>query len=287
MVGPAQARRVALVIGNSAYQVGPLANPVNDAEAIAGAFADLGFDKVILKKNLGIDGMRTALTELSREAVGADIAVAYFAGHGTERDGRNYLIPVDARLERASDLELQAIALSTVIDQLTGAAKLRLVILDACRNNVFPLTGTQRSIPRGLARVEPGDSTLVAYAATEGTTADDGPGRHCDWKNRALALRQIETAAETLRSRCRGRHAAHRSLLARAQKVDFPTSSSQWSNDPTEKEWIVKAAADLVGGGARGSEQKPHYVTNRWMNASNIIMPTTITESRIRQPPST
>jgi uncharacterized caspase-like protein len=140
---------VALVIGNSAYQVGPLANPVNDAEAIAGAFSDLGFDKVILKKNLGIDGMRAALTELSREAVGADIAVAYFAGHGTERDGRNYLIPVDARLERASDLELQAL--------LAGAAKLRLVILDACRHNVFPLTEAQRSIPRGLARVEPGD----------------------------------------------------------------------------------------------------------------------------------
>lgn len=174
---PAEAgKRVALIIGNSAYQVGPLANPGRDAAAVARAFERLGFDTVISRTNLAAQSMKAALAEIARAASGAEIAVVYYAGHGTEREGRNYLIPVDARLERASDLELQAIALPTVIDQIAGATKLRLVILDACRNNVFPLAGAKRATTRGLARIEPDNNTLVVYAAKEGTTADDGSG---------------------------------------------------------------------------------------------------------------
>ena len=174
---PAHARRVALVIGNADYQVGPLANPVNDANAIAQAFQGLGFDKIIRATNATKAQMEKALAEMSDEAVGAEMAVVYFAGHGTERDGQNFLIPVDARLNRASDLGTQAIRLSDVLDQLNGATKLKLVILDACRNNVFPLQGAQRMVTRGLARVEPANNTLVFYAAKDGTTADDGPGQ--------------------------------------------------------------------------------------------------------------
>jgi len=111
IASPAEARRVALVIGNADYKVGPLANPVNDADAMATAFSALGFDRVLLRKNLGIEGFRTVLSEVARESVGAEVAVVFYAGHGTERDGRNYLIPVDARLDRVSDLDLQAIAL--------------------------------------------------------------------------------------------------------------------------------------------------------------------------------
>ena len=167
---------MALVIGNAEYKVGPLQNPVNDAAAVAEALErQLKFDKVILKRNLGFEGFRAALSEMARESAGAEVAAVFFAGHGTERDGRNYLIPVDAKLDRASDLDLQAIALSIVLDQIAGATKLKLVILDACRNNVFPLSGVRRSVTRGLARIEPEDNTLVVYAAKEGTTADDGP----------------------------------------------------------------------------------------------------------------
>jgi len=173
-VGPAEARRVALVIGNADYKVGPLGNPANDADAVAAAFNGLGFDLVLLRKNLGVEGFRTVLSEVARESAGADVAVVFFAGHGTERDGRNYLIPVDAKLDRVSDLDLQAIALSIVLDQIGGATKLKLVILDACRNNVFPLAGVRRSVTRGLARIEPEDNTLVVYAAKEGTLAEDG-----------------------------------------------------------------------------------------------------------------
>src|SRR5262245_10660156 len=171
-------KRMALVVGNSAYSVGPLESPVNDASAIAEAFQrKLGFDDVRLKTNLGADAFRMALLEFARDSAGADIGVVYFAGHGTESGGRNFLIPVDARLQRAGDLDLEAIALDTVLGQLSGVGKLKLVILDACRNSLFPLSGARRSASRGLARIEPEGNTLVAYAAKDGTTADDGTGR--------------------------------------------------------------------------------------------------------------
>jgi uncharacterized caspase-like protein len=176
--GPAEARRVALVIGNAAYKLGPLANPVNDASAVADALdRQLKFDKVILKRNLSFDQFRAALAELSHEASGADLGVVYFAGHGIEVGGRNFLIPVDAALARPGALDLEAIPLDTVLGQLEGVRRLKLVILDACRNNPFALPGVKRTVSRGLARIEPEDNTLVVYAARDGTTADDGAGR--------------------------------------------------------------------------------------------------------------
>jgi hypothetical protein len=173
-------RRVALVIGNAAYRLGPLQNPVNDAEAMAKALRqDLKFDKVILKKDVTAEGFRAALREFAREVVGAGLGLVYYAGHGTEVGGKNFLIPVDARLAKAGDLDLEAIALDTVVAQLAGVTTLKLVILDACRNNVFALAGGQRQgSGRGLARVNNTDeSTVVFYAAKDGTTADDGLGR--------------------------------------------------------------------------------------------------------------
>jgi len=177
MADPAEARRVALVIGNADYKVGPLQNPVNDAAAVAKAFEALGFDKVTLKENLGAEDFRATLSEMSHESTGAELGVVYFAGHGVEVAGRNYLIPTDAMLARQGDIDLQAIALETVISQLAGVDGLRLVILDACRTNVFPLAGTTRAIGRGLSYIEPENGTLVVYAAKDGTTADDGTGR--------------------------------------------------------------------------------------------------------------
>jgi hypothetical protein len=189
---PAEAKRVALVVGNAEYKIGGLANPVNDASAVAEAFDKrLRFDSVILRKNLGAEAFRSALLEFAREAAGADIGVVYFAGHGTEVGGKNFLIPVDATLARASALALEAIPLETVLEQLDGVRKLRLVILDACRNNLFQLSGARRSMGRGLVRVEPESNTLVAFAAKEGTTADDGKGRHSPYT--AALLTHIAT----------------------------------------------------------------------------------------------
>lgn len=176
--GPAEARRVALVIGNTSYRVGPLQNPGNDAAAVAQILQQqLRFDRVILKRDLTFEGFRAALHEFSREAVGAEMAVVYFAGHGTEVNGKNFLIPVDANLTRASALDLEAVALDTVLGQLSGVRKLKLIILDACRNNPFTMAGAKRTVSRGLARVEPEENTMVVYAAKDGSTADDGMGR--------------------------------------------------------------------------------------------------------------
>jgi len=172
---PADARRVALVIGNSDYKVAPLDNPVNDAVAVAEVIEQqLKFDKVILKRDLGAEAFRDALREMARESRGAEVGVLYFAGHGVEVGGRNFLIPVDARLRAAREVDLEAIALETALAQLDGVTTLKLVILDACRNNPFPLAGATRSVGTGLARIEPEGNTLVAYAARHGTMAEDG-----------------------------------------------------------------------------------------------------------------
>ena len=190
---PGEARRVALVIGNSTYKVGPLANPANDAAAVAKALeTQLKFDKVILKQNLGFIDFRDVLSQFSGEAHGADMAVVYFAGHGIEASGVNYLIPVDAMLRRASDLNLQAIALQTVLEQLERVRTFRFVILDACRDNPFPLPGAKRTVTRGLKYIEPDGNTLVLYAAKHGTTAEDGVGRRHSPFTEAL-LKHIAT----------------------------------------------------------------------------------------------
>jgi branched-chain amino acid transport system substrate-binding protein len=195
---PADARRVALVIGNSEYKVGPLTNPGRDAAAVAEALEkQLKFDKVILRRNLSGDGFRAALREIARESAGAEFGVIYFAGHGIEVAGRNFLIPVDATLSSARDVDLEAIALDTVLGRLDGVSKLKLVILDACRNNPFALAGAKRGQARGLTRIEPEGNTLVAYAAKDGTTADDGTSGHSPFTE--ALLKRIATPALDVR----------------------------------------------------------------------------------------
>jgi hypothetical protein len=182
--GPAFAgKRVALVLGNSAYQNVPrLPNPVNDAALMADTFKKAGFDVVVSRNDLGALETRRVLRDFSDSAADADIAVIYYAGHGIEVDGTNYLIPVDARLERDNDVYDEAFSLERVMLAVEPAKKLRLVILDACRDNPFSKTMRRtvalRAIGRGLAKIEPNNpNTLIAYAAKAGSTAQDGDGR--------------------------------------------------------------------------------------------------------------
>ncbi|MBR0694750.1 caspase family protein [Bradyrhizobium lablabi] len=173
-------KRVALIVGNSNYQHAPLLpNPANDAAAIAATLKGAGFDVVDSRLNLASPDMRRALRDFADQARGADIAVVYYAGHGIEIDGTNYLIPTDARLERDTDIYDEAFSLDRVLLAIEPARQLRLVIVDACRNNPFAdamkRTVASRTISRGLARVEPTTSnTLVAFAAKAGLTALDG-----------------------------------------------------------------------------------------------------------------
>ena len=183
LCGPAQAeRRVALVIGNASYGHHPkLPNVPNDAAAMAALFKAAKFDAVEVKENLGVAELRKTLREFSTLAVGADMAVVYFAGHGIELDRTNYLIPVDAKLNADIDVEDETVSLDRVVQLLEPAKRLQLVILDACREN--PFAGSikravaTRAIGRGLGRIEPATSnTLIAFATKANAVADDGKG---------------------------------------------------------------------------------------------------------------
>jgi uncharacterized caspase-like protein len=177
-------RRVALVIGNSAYQNVPkLPNPANDARAVAALLKNAGFDVVESRSDLGIANIRRAMRDFSNIARDADIGVVYYAGHGIEVDGTNYLIPVDAALERDTDVDDETMSVDRVMKSLEAVKRLRLVILDACRDNPFMRTMKRtiasRSVGRGLAKVEPITSdTLIAFAAKAGSTALDGSGKN-------------------------------------------------------------------------------------------------------------
>jgi tetratricopeptide (TPR) repeat protein len=181
--GPAgtASRRIALIVGNGAYKnVHALENPPRDARLIAGALRDIGFQTVTLANDLTRDKFFEALHAFAGEAEKADWAVVYYAGHGLEIGGVNYLVPVDARLAADRDAEIEAVALEQVIAAVGGARKLRLVMLDACRDNPFAPT-MQRTmalklVDKGLSNIEPEAGFMVVYAAKHGETALDGEG---------------------------------------------------------------------------------------------------------------
>ena len=178
---PDKLRRIALIIGNGAYQnVHQLGNPPRDARLIAGALRDVGFQAVTLSNDLTRDQFFEALRAFATEAEKADWAVVYYAGHGFEIGGVNYQVPVDARLAADHDAETEAVALEQVIAAVGGARKLRLVMLDACRDNPFAPT-MQRTmelklVDKGFSDIEPAAGFMVVYAAKHGETALDGDG---------------------------------------------------------------------------------------------------------------
>src|SRR5262245_29374339 len=167
-------RRVALIIGNSNYKnVQPLANPARDATAVGAMLKKAGFEVVESKLDLGNTAMRRTIREFTSTAKNADIAVVYYAGHGIEFDGTNYLIPVDAELASDVDVEDETISLDRIMRMLDPVKRLRLVILDACRENPFGKKMTRtiasRSMGRGLAKIEvTSTDTLVALVCRQG-----------------------------------------------------------------------------------------------------------------------
>jgi hypothetical protein len=202
--GEAQAeKRVALVVGNSAYQnASPLANPAKDANAIAELFRKTGFDVVETKRDLGNLEFKRVARDFTAAARDADIAVVYFAGHGIEVNGTNYLLPVDAKLVSDFDVEDEALSLDRVMRAIEPARRLRLVILDACRDNPFVRTMqrsvTTRNVTGGLAKVEPVTTdTLVAFATRPGSTADDGAGENSPFA--AALLKNLATPGRDIR----------------------------------------------------------------------------------------
>lgn len=187
--------RIALVIGNGAYtNVTQLHNPPNDAADVSQAFQRLGFT-VTSVTDATLDGLRRALIDFGRTARDADMAVLFFAGHGMEIMGENWLLPIDAELKNDVDVDTEAVTLRSAMLAVSNAKQLGLVILDACRNSPYfgkmHRPGPAPALEPGLAPVEPAENVLVAYAARDGTTASDGAGRNSPFT--AALLHHLET----------------------------------------------------------------------------------------------
>ena len=177
-------RRVALVIGNSRYDASPLKNPANDAKAMATALQRLGFE-VILGRDLDQKEMKRAIWDFGGKLKADGVGLFFYAGHGVQVDGLNYLIPVQARIRSERDAELEAVDVRYVINEMARArTKLNILILDACRDN--PFARSFRSGRQGLASMNAPQGTVITYATAPDQTAADGRGSHSPFTNALL-----------------------------------------------------------------------------------------------------
>ncbi|MBP8644966.1 MAG: SUMF1/EgtB/PvdO family nonheme iron enzyme [Syntrophobacteraceae bacterium] len=173
-VVPDSEQRTALVIGNGSYEISPLRNPVNDARAVAQALIDLGFD-VTERENLTQKDMKREIQAFGQKLQKGGVGLFYYAGHGMQVNGKNYLIPIGAKIEHEKHVEYEGVDVGSVLSEMEYARnRLNIVILDACRDN--PFARSFRSSAQGLASVNAPIGTLIAYATAPGSVANDGPG---------------------------------------------------------------------------------------------------------------
>lgn len=196
------ARRVALVIGNGAYAESPLKNPVNDARAMAATLRELGFE-VILRENANLQQMDEAVREFGRRLERAHAGLFYYAGHGMQIKGRNFLIPIGSRFEHEDEVAYRSLDASQILDKMDSAkTQVNLMILDACRTN--PFHSLFRSKRQGLAEMEAPAGTLIAFATAPGAVALDGAGDHGVYtKHLLLQIKQRGQAVEQVFKRVR------------------------------------------------------------------------------------
>ncbi len=193
----AAADRVALVIGNGAYRsVAPLPNPSNDAADIAQALRAIGFD-VVEGRDLERRAMEDTIREFGRKLDRANVALFFYAGHGLQVAGRNYLVPIDAKLERPGDLNFETVEVGQVLAQMEAEKRTNLVFLDACRDNPLARSlarslGTRSAaVGNGLASIQSAVGTMIAYATQPDNVALDGDGRNSPFT--AAVLKHIAT----------------------------------------------------------------------------------------------
>jgi uncharacterized caspase-like protein len=191
--------RVALVIGNGAYRhANPLPNPPNDAADVAAALRAIGFD-VVEGRDLDKRAMEAKIIEFGRKLDGANIAAFFYAGHGLQVGGKNYLVPVDAKVERAAELGFETVEVSQVLAQMEADKRVNLVFLDACRDNPLARSlarsmaagARSTSVGQGLASIQSAVGTMIAYATQPDNVALDGAGRNSPFT--AALLRHIAT----------------------------------------------------------------------------------------------
>jgi uncharacterized caspase-like protein len=220
--------RVALVIGNSAYQaVTPLDNPANDARAMGAFLTSAGFE-VVSAPDLTQNDMRRVIGEFTANVArkGSDtVALVYYAGHGVQVDGDNYLVPVDANIRRESDVPLQAVRLVDLMNALASVpSKTRIVMLDACRNN--PFSEINKTGGRGLAIVDAPTGSIVSYATAPGFEAEDGAGQNSPYTS-ALVTTAKEPGLPIEQAFKRVRYSVHQATEGR----QTPWESSSLTGD--------------------------------------------------------
>jgi hypothetical protein len=212
--------RVALIIGNGNYKDFPLANPTNDARDIAVALTGLGF-QVILRENVNQRGMKQAVREFGDRIKAGSVGLFYFAGHGIQVKGRNYLVPVGSQIQREDEVEDESVDVNLVLEKMEAAGnRLNIVVLDACRNN--PFQRSFRSASRGLAPLDAAKGTLIAFATAPGSVAADGVGRNGVFTRHLLtSLKHPESDIEKVFRRVRA------AVLdeTKGQQVPWETSS--------------------------------------------------------------
>ncbi len=244
VISPLQAaaeKQIALVIGNNAYEgFERLKNPVSDAKLIARTLRDLGFD-VVEQVDIDEKTMKRAIQEFGRriETAGRDtVSLFYYAGHGLQVNGINYLVPIKARIQRESDVEIEAVDAGLVLRQMEDAgSRVNLMILDACRNN--PLPRGLRSITRGLANMNAPQGSLIAYSTAPGSVSVDGTGENSPYTLAlAKALTEPGLAAEGVFRQVRVR------VLEATQGQQVP-----WESSSLTAAFYFRSPPTVAGGG--------------------------------------
>ncbi|WP_163162755.1 caspase family protein [Bradyrhizobium uaiense] len=222
--------RLALVLGNSKYQAVPvLGNPANDAADLATALRGMGFS--VIEARDGTRGaMANAVRDFSTRLSSADVALFFYAGHGLQMNGENYLVPVDAKIDTPADVRFNTVNLTDIQQEMEGTGRANIIILDACRNNPFleKLARGSRAAPsRGLGRVDAsGQGSLIVYSTQPNNVALDGAGRNSPFT--AALLKHIATPGIEVRqmlSRVRG------DVLAATDQKQTPWDSSSLVGD--------------------------------------------------------
>ena len=221
---PREEPRLALLIGNSAYREAPLRNPVNDVRAMAQRLKELGFT-VLAHENATKRTMEAAIIEFGRRLAEGGVGAFYYAGHGLQVRGRNYLVPVDAEIDDEASTRVAAVDVELLLEQMAEARnRVNIVILDACRNN--PFERRMRGASRGLAAVDAARGTLVAYATAPGSVAADGDGKNGLYTEELLeALREPGLKIEEVFKRVRI------NVARRSKGAQTPWESSSLTGD--------------------------------------------------------
>jgi len=190
-------KRIALVIGNAAYNSAPLKNPLNDASDISLALRQSGFE-VIDQRNATLQEMTRGIREFGDKLLKSDVGLVYYSGHGLEVKGRNYLLPVNASMIREDEIAFQAIDANLILEKMNTAKKsVNILIVDACRDN--PFARSFRSVNRGLAQMDAPTGTIVSFSTSPGKTASDGDGRNSPFtKNLVKAMMRADMPIEAM-----------------------------------------------------------------------------------------